>query len=95
MTARPMTPRPNTATVEPSFTFAVFLTAPQPAEQRDGRSCVDAGHARKQCERIALISLQARTALALLRRNAQTLAVTLQPINITVGHLQGRCACLC
>ena len=31
MTARPMTPVPKTATVEPFFTFAVFSTAPHPA----------------------------------------------------------------
>lgn len=30
LTARPTTPSPNTATVEPSFTFAVFHAAPTP-----------------------------------------------------------------
>ncbi|MPN27728.1 hypothetical protein SDC9_175162 [bioreactor metagenome] len=30
ITARPMPPRPNTATVSPSCTLAVFLTAPRP-----------------------------------------------------------------
>jgi hypothetical protein len=30
LTARPTAPNPNTATVEPSFTFAVFHAAPTP-----------------------------------------------------------------
>ena len=30
ITARPMPPRPNTATVSPAFTLAVLCTAPMP-----------------------------------------------------------------
>jgi len=30
ITAKPMPPRPNTATVSPAFTFAVLETAPNP-----------------------------------------------------------------
>ncbi len=47
ITARPMPPRPNTATLSPAFTFAVLCTAPMPVvtpqPSRQTFSCGAAG----------------------------------------------------